>query len=331
MGGDGHEVLVVDGDERVQRGLAQLLSDNGLHPTVIAEPARARDLAQEKYFAVAIVDLDTPRPDAGLELVRWLKQFAPTTTILVMLSRKAFESAVEAFRAGAADVIYKSPDQVQYLKQRAVETAEGARRSVADDRLMQETLSLHEEFLRRLMTEARRSAELEDRMGGGRYPSADGDCSVLVVEPDGWMAEQLDSALRVKGGFHVVAAASGGEAIDRASGGQFPIALVSNTLPDLTGSMVVSTLKSQSPDTLTVLFSRPGARPGKAEVIEGTKTILLFAELTDARQMVDRMPELRDASLRTTRERRYLATFRQENWELLRRFADLKQRMQRSK
>ena len=35
--GDGQEVLVVDGDERVQRGLAQLLTDNGLVPTVVAD------------------------------------------------------------------------------------------------------------------------------------------------------------------------------------------------------------------------------------------------------------------------------------------------------
>ena len=32
---DGQEVLIVDGDEKVQRGLAQLLSTAGLVPTVM--------------------------------------------------------------------------------------------------------------------------------------------------------------------------------------------------------------------------------------------------------------------------------------------------------
>ena len=122
---DGQEVLVVDGDEKVQRGLAQLLAEHGLVPTVVSDAVRARELAREKYFAVALIDLDTPQTNAGLELTRWFKANAPTTTTIVMCSRKVFESAVEAFRAGAADVIVKSPDQVQYLRQRTVERRAG--------------------------------------------------------------------------------------------------------------------------------------------------------------------------------------------------------------
>ena len=85
---DGQEVLVVDGDEKVQRGLAQLLTENGLVPTVVSDAVRARELAREKYFAVALIDLDTPQTNAGLELTRWFKQSAPTTTTIVMCSRK---------------------------------------------------------------------------------------------------------------------------------------------------------------------------------------------------------------------------------------------------
>jgi len=40
--------------------------------------------------------------------------------------------------------------------------------------------------------------------------------------------------------------------------------------------MVVSGLRSQSPDTLTLLFHKPGVKPGKVEVIEGSKTIALL-------------------------------------------------------
>ena len=71
--GDGQEVLVVDSDERVQRGMTQMLAENGLHPTVVSDVARARELAQEKYFAVALIDLDTPQPNGGLDLVRWVR------------------------------------------------------------------------------------------------------------------------------------------------------------------------------------------------------------------------------------------------------------------
>ena len=328
---DGQEVLVVDGDDKVQRGLGQLLSENRLVATVVSDAVRARELAREKYFAVALIDLDTPQTNAGLELVRWFKQNAPATTTIVMASRKVFESAVEAFRAGASDIIVKSPDQVQYLRQRTVEAALGVQKHAADEKLMQEVLAVHEEFLRRLMEQSRKAAELEEQLGGGSHPSAaDEECAVLVVEDDGWLAEQLGAALRLRGGYTLTTAASGGEGIDKATAGRFQIALVRESLPDLTGSMVVNAMKAQSPEMLTILYSRPGARPGKAEVIEFSRTIALVPEFTNAGQMVERIDELRQAFRMKSRERRYLAAFRQENYELLKRYADLKLRIQRA-
>ncbi len=331
MEADGQEVLVVDGDDKVQRGLAQLLSENGLVPTVVSDAVRARELAREKYFAVALIDLDTPQTNAGLELTRWFKQNAASTTTIVMCSRKVFESSVEAFRAGAADVIVKSPEQVQYLKSRTVDAALGVQKSLSDDKLIQEVLGVHEDFLRRLMEASRRTAELEEQLGGGSHPSAaDEECALLVVEEDGWLSQQLSRALAARGGYTLVTTATGGEALDRASGRAFQIALVRDALPDLTGSMVVSTLKAQSPDTLTILYSRPGAQPGKAELIESSRTIPLVPEFSDGQQMIERIDELREAFRRKSRERRYLAAFRQENYELLKRYADLKQRLQRA-
>src|SRR5438270_2948272 len=176
---DGQEVLVVDGDEKVQRGLAQLLSENGLVPTVVSDPARARELLRDKYFAVALVDLDTPQPNAGLDLVRWLREHAPSTSAVVMASRKVFEAAVLAFRAGAADIVVKAPDQVQYLRQRVVEVAQGVQKSITDDKLIQEVLGVHEDFLRRLMDQSRRAAELEEQLGGGSHPDANDEVCML--------------------------------------------------------------------------------------------------------------------------------------------------------
>ena len=95
--------------------------------------------------------------------------------------------------------------------------------------------------------------------------------------------------------------------------------------------MVVSALKSQSPETITILYSKPGrTRPGKAEVLEGSRVIQFLPELGDASQMLERIGELRQAFVAKSRERRYLATFRQQNYELLRRYAELKQRLARA-
>jgi DNA-binding NtrC family response regulator len=330
---DGQEVLVIDGDEKVQRGLGQLLTAEGLVPTVMSDPERARSLIKEKYFAAALIDLDTPQPNGGLQLVRWMKEEAPTTKLLVMASRKVFEAAIEAFRAGATDVVVKSPDQVDYLKRRVVEACTDVSGRAADDRLIGEVLTVHEEFLKRLMDTSRRVSELEERLGGGAHNSeADGECALLVVEPpeDAWLGEQLRAALDAKGGYQLLAVGSGGEGIDKASHGQFQIALVCNSLPDLPGSMVVSALKGHSPETITILYSRPGSRPGKAEVIEGSRVIQFVPEFRDAGQMVERIDELRQAFRAKSRERRYLGAFRQQNYELLKRYAELKQKLARA-
>jgi DNA-binding response OmpR family regulator len=324
---DGQEVLVVDSDEKVQRGLGQLLAAQGLVPTLLGDVDRARELVKTKYFAVALVDLDTPEPNGGLELVRFLRQEATSTTVFVLASRKVFESAVAAFRAGAADLVVKAPDQVDYLRRRVVDECNGVRTRAAADRLIDEVLEVHEEFLRRLMDVSRRSAELEEQLGGGSHPNAaDLECSVLVIETndDPWLSQLLPEFLR---GYSLRTTGSGGAGLDLATAQPFQIALVRDTLPDLPGSMVVTALKGQSPDTIAILFSRPGQQPGKAEVIEGSRVIPLVPELTNVQQLVARMDELKEAFRRKSRERRYLASFRQQHYELLKRFADLKQKL----
>jgi DNA-binding response OmpR family regulator len=254
--------------------------------------------------------------------------------VFVMTARKVYEAVVEAFRAGAADVILKSPDQVEHLKRRIVEAAGEARARAEDSNLMTDMMSLHEDFLKRLMETSRRASELEERLGGGAQSAeADGESTVLVIEPpeDQWLGEELRRSLAAVGGYNLHVSTSGGEGIDMVSRQRFQIALVCDTLPDLPGSMVVSALKSQSPETIAILYSRPGrTRPGKAEVLEGSRVIQFVPELGNAGQMLERIGELRQAFLAKSRERRYLATFRQQNYELLRRYAELKQRIARA-
>jgi DNA-binding NtrC family response regulator len=250
-----------------------------------------------------------------------------------MTARKVYEGAVEALRAGASDIIVKSPDQVDYLKRRVVEACGDVQRRTEDESLLGEAIGVHEEFLKRLMETSRRASELEERLGGGAYSAEEeGECRVLVVEPpeDAWLGAQLGTALASLGGYALHVSTSGGEAIDITSRQRFQIALVCDTLPDLSGSMVISALKGQSPETITILYARPGAsHAGKAEVVEGSRMIAFVPELKDASQMLERIDELRRAFVAKSRERRYLAAFRQQNYDLLRRYAELKQKLSR--
>ena len=95
----GQEVLVVDADEQVVKGLDRLLTRVGLAVTGTPDPVRARDQLLNKFYAVALVDADTPTPGAGIELLQFARDKAPLTSVIVMSSRKSYETSVKAFRA----------------------------------------------------------------------------------------------------------------------------------------------------------------------------------------------------------------------------------------
>ena len=330
---DGQEVLVVDGDENVQRGMQALLTDLKVVPTILGDIDRAQALVREKYFAAAIIDLDTPRPNGAIDLLRWMHKESPGTTLVVLTARKVFEAAVDAFRVGASDVIVKSPAEIEYLKKRIGEVCAHVRLSESNERLLSDVFALHEDFLKRLMQTSRRAAELEERLGGGAQSAdADEETSLLLVEShdDHWLSDELAKELTQRTGYRMQRANTGGEALDVGAAQRFHIALVRDTLPDLPGSMIANTLRAQSPDTITILFSKPGAQPGKAEIVDGGRMIPLLPVFSAASQMVGRLDELREAFVGKSRERRYLAAFRQQNYELLRRFADLKQKLKRA-
>lgn len=324
---------MVDGDENVRRGMQAMLTELKLVPTVLPDLDRAYALAREKYFAAAIIDLDTPRPNGALPLLARLHKDSSGTTLIVLSARQVFEAAVDAFRAGASDVIVKAPSEIEYLKKRVVAACAEVGQKAANERLLHDVHALHEDFLKRMMEISRRAQELEERLGGGAQTAdADGATRLLVVEQadDSWLSDGIRRGLQGRTGFTAHRATTGGEALDVGGAKRFHIALVRDGLPDLPTSMVVNTLRSQSPETITILYARPGATPGKAEVVDGSRTINLIAELTEPEQLVVRIEELRQAFVGKSRERRYLAAFRQQNYELLRRYADLNQKLKRA-
>lgn len=153
---------------------------------------------------------------------------------------------------------------------------------------------------------------------------------VLIVEEDGWLARSLSSLLSKT--FVVTTVTSGGGALDLTSARTFDIALIKDALPDLPGRMLVRNLSQQGAEGMYLLWSPPvGKRPGIVERFDGRteagKLVPLVPEFFEAKQLAERLPELFSAQLTRRRERKYLADFRGENLDLLRRLADLRKRL----
>lgn len=325
----GVEVLVLDGDERVHAGIEQLLSEASLHVTCTADPARALQLVERQFFSVALVDIDTPAPRGGIETIARIKQLSPTTMVIAMTPRRSFDDAVSAVRAGAVDLILKAPESVAYLKDRVLEAVGRSVGKREVDTVLDEIRRIHDEFLQRFMDAERRAIDLDDKVNGrdqSRMIQLD-ELRVLVVDEVEELYEALSNAK--PRGFSFAYASSGGEGMDRAGSGGFHYAMIAEDLSDLPGKTVARTVRNQSPDTVVLTFRGP-ADNGHVDLVEQGGARNIVKPFNDAAQLLARMDELSEAWRAKARERRYTQAFREKHYDFLRRYVELKTKIDRA-
>lgn len=327
------EILLVDRDPNVLKGLETLFRAAGLTVTAVTDPDVARDQIANRFLAVALVDLDTPSPLAGLELLKFAKEKSPLTSIVIMSQASTFDVISTAFRAGAADVVLKSQSQVPYIRDRVSTLVRQTRQAANREGLLSEVAEIHEEFLQRMMELQRHVTDLEDRVLGRSSDSSTtsvnpGIVNVLLADDEPGLHVALEAALPADQGWRVRLAQTGGEALDLASQSPPQIAIIKEQLPDLMGSMVVKTIKASAPDAIAIVFSPPrGKITGEVRVVETTRTHTLVPTFTDPAQLISTLDEVREAIRRKSKERRYLKVFRQQHLEFLKRYNTIKQKL----
>jgi len=323
----GVEVLVLDGDRRVRAGLELVLSEAHLHVTCVADAVKALQLVEQRFFSVALIDIDTPSRGASLETIRRLKQTSPTSMVIAMTTRRSYDDAVDAVRAGAIDLILKPLASVMHLKERVLDAAGRSigRRKV--DSVLADMRGVHEDFLHRFMESERTAIDLADR-AAGRDPlrtSNPGDLRMLIVdEVDDLAAAMIDARPK---GFEIVHATSAGEGLDRISSGMFHYAMISEDVTDLPATTLALTIRKQHPDTVVLTFHGPAAN-GKVELVGTAGTRVLVQPFTDAQLLIARLDELAEAWGAKTRERRYTQAFREKHYDFLRHYVDLKTKIE---
>lgn len=325
----GIEVLVLDGDRRVHSGIEQLLSEANLHVTCVDTSDDALAVVKRQFFSVALIDIDTPSPASGIHTIRAIKEASPTTMVIGMTPRRSYDDAVEAVRAGAIDLILKAPESVAYLKDRVLDAAGRSVGKREVDSVLVDVRSVHEEFLQRFMETERRAIDLADR-AAGKDPAKLGtidELRVLVVDEVDDLFTALSEA--APKGFHFVHATSGGEGLDRASTGSFHYAMIAEDVSDLPAKTVARTIRNQRPDTVVLTFLGPSEN-GKIDLVELSSQRTIVSPFTDAKQLVDRLDELAEAWRIKARERRYTQAFRERHYDFLRRYVELKTKIERA-
>jgi len=323
------DVLVLDGDRSVHAGIAQLLSEAHLHVTCTTNPARAQDLVARQFYSVALIDIDTPTPGAGIATISAIKAKSPTSMVIALTPRRSFDDAVDAVRAGALDLVLKAPESVAYLKDRVLAAAG---RSVGEREVgsvLDDVLGVHQEFLQRFMEAERRALDLADRLAGRDRNESErpGQLGVLVIDQRDDLVTALAAAsLR---GVEFVHATSGGEGLDRISSTAFHYAMIAEDVTDLPARTIARTIRNQHPDTVVLTFLGP-ADTGRVELVETNGTRPLIQPFHDSQQLLGRLDELAEAWRVKARERRYAQTFRERHYDFLRRYVELKTKIERA-
>ncbi|MBS1119252.1 MAG: response regulator receiver protein [Deltaproteobacteria bacterium] len=325
----GVEVLVIDGDATVHAGIAQLLSEVQLHVTCVSTADAGLALVDRQFFSVALIDIDTPNPRAGIATILALKAASPTSMVIAMTPRRSYDDAVDAVRAGAIDLILKAPDSVAYLKDRVLDAAGRSVGKREVDSVLDDVRGVHEEFLQRFMESERRAIDLADK-AAGRDPARSvqlDELRVLVIDEVDDLVSSLTAA--APKGFVFVHATSGGEGLDRISSGTFHYAMVAEDVTDLPARTLARTIRNQHPDTVVLTFLGPSDN-GRVELVETAGSRALVTPFTDAQQLVERLDELSEAWRAKARERRYTQAFREKHYDFLRRYVELRTKIDRA-
>jgi DNA-binding NtrC family response regulator len=328
----GQEILVLDADETVRKGVERLFREAGLSVTVLADIERAKDQVANRFFPVVLADLDTPVQDAGIEIIKFVRERSPLTAVVVMSRRIGFDAVAPVFRAGATDVIPKAREYVRDLRDCVVKAANHVKAAMAREQLLTDLLELNEEMLRKMMTLSRQATDAEDKLAareGGRSSSVSGlgALHLLLVDDEANLADVLAKELTEDKGWHIRHVQTGSEALDSAS--QLPpmVLVAKENLPDLTGSMVVKTIKATVPSLIAMVFAPPApGHAGEVRIADQSRLHVLLPQYLAPTELVAQLAEVRDALARKARERRYLKIFQNQFTDVLERCNRLKQR-----
>jgi DNA-binding NtrC family response regulator len=331
--GTGQEILVLDADETVRKGVERLLREAGLGVTILSDIDHAKDQVANRFFPVVLADLDTPTQDAAIDLIKFVRERSPLTAVIVMSRRIGFDAIAPVFRAGATDVIPKAREYVRDLREHVLNASNNVKAAMAREQLLVDLVDLNEELLRKMMSLSRQVTDAEDKImarEGGLSSSASGlgALNLLLVDDDATLASALESELTEAKGWHIRHVQTGGEALDSASQVPPMVLVAKENLPDLTGSMVVKSIKASVPSLIAMVFAPPSpGHAGEVRIADQSRLHVLLPQFIAPAELVAQLAEVREALVRKAKERRYVKIFQNQYAEVLEKCNRLKQQV----
>jgi DNA-binding NtrC family response regulator len=117
------KILILDDEPIVCERLKPALEKSGFEVETYTESQKAIDRLVEKKFDVLVTDLKMQGPD-GIDVLRFAREQAPATKVIIITGFATVDTAREAMRSGAVEFIPK-PFKITQLKDLIVSLTEG--------------------------------------------------------------------------------------------------------------------------------------------------------------------------------------------------------------
>lgn len=109
-----NKLLIIDDEPLIRMSLHDGLNDSTLEVTTAKSGAEAIELIKSDNFDFIITDLKLPNIN-GMEILKFVKNISPKTSVIIMTAYGTTETAVEAIKMGAFDYIAK-PFSIEEIK-----------------------------------------------------------------------------------------------------------------------------------------------------------------------------------------------------------------------
>jgi heterodisulfide reductase subunit A2 len=229
------QVLLMDDDASVSRGLEMVLRDEGYGVDVAMTGQGALDASDHKPFDLLVADLRLPDMD-GMEVVKRFRRDRPKTKVIVITGYANVPSAVESIQCGAVDYLAKPFTADAFLQK------------------VQEALGKTTPSAVEMPSTIPDGVETPAASAQVPAPLPPSGPSVLVVEDESSIARGL---LMILGEAHYTAvwAKTGQEALERLTREDFDLLVADLRLPDMHGLDVISRARQMKPGTKAMVIT----------------------------------------------------------------------------
>lgn len=109
-----NRILVVDDEEALRAVLGTELESEGYLVKSAADGEEAIRILQGESFHLILLDIKMPNVD-GFEVLKFVKQKAPQTKVIMLTGFADLKNAIESKKLGAEDFVSKPYDLVDLL------------------------------------------------------------------------------------------------------------------------------------------------------------------------------------------------------------------------